>query len=179
MFTFFRRSADPIAVSEAHTPERKAARPLLATHLPRGAAMPSQSYIALCREGFARNPIAHRCVRLIAESAASVPLRSSDARAAKLLARGVPGRSAVETLESFYGYLQLGGNGFLETVLSGDAPIALITPTRHTENGPRRERAGHRLDASGRSEHAPFSARYGDGGLRLVSYALVQPAGRV
>ena len=126
MFTFFRRSADPIAVSEAHTPERKAARPLLATHLPRGAAMPSQSYIALCREGFARNPIAHRCVRLIAESAASVPLRSSDARAAKLLARGVPGRSAVETLESFYGYLQLGGNGFLETVLSGDAPIALI-----------------------------------------------------
>ena len=128
MFNPFRRSADPFVVpaSLSHPPERKAARPLLATHLPRTSGAPVQNYAALCREGFARNPIAHRCVRLIAESAASVPLRSSDARTAKLLNRGLPGRSAVETLESFYGYLQLGGNAYFETVLSGDEPIALI-----------------------------------------------------
>ncbi len=121
MFNPFRRSADPIVV-----PERKAAsRPLIAAHVHHGAAFASQDYTALCREGFARNPIAHRCVRLIAESAASVRLQANDPDVARVLNRGLPGSSAVETFEAFYGYLQVGGNGFLETVLSGDAPIAL------------------------------------------------------
>jgi len=131
MFNPFRRFADPFGVPDARPPantppERKAARPLLAPHLPRSSGAPSQDYATLCRDGFARNPIAHRCVRLIAESAASVPLRSSDAQLSRLLSRGLPGRSATETLESFYGYLQLGGNAFFEAVLSGDEPIALI-----------------------------------------------------
>lgn len=126
MFNPFRRlSADPFAVPNTHPPERKAARPLLAAQLPRHSGGLSHDYASLCRDGFARNPIAHRCVRLIAESAASVPLRSADPRLAKLMSRGLPGRSAVEMLESFYGYLQLGGNGFIEAVLSGDEPIAL------------------------------------------------------
>ncbi len=127
MFNLFRRPPGLFAVPDAQPPERKAARPLVAAQLPRRAGGLSQDYASLCRDGFARNPIAHRCVRLIAESAASVPLRSSDAQVTKLLTRSLPGRSAVETLESFYGYLQLGGNGFLETVLSGDTPIALLT----------------------------------------------------
>ena len=126
MFNPFRRSADLFALRGAHPPERKAARPLLATRLPQRSDAPVQNYAALCRDGFARNPIAHRCVRLIAESAASVPLRSSEPQLLKLLTRGLPGRSPVETLESFYGYLQLGGNAFFEAVLSGDDPIALI-----------------------------------------------------
>lgn len=126
MFNPFRRSADPFDVRDAQPPESKAARPLLAAHLPRSTTGPSQDYASLCREGFSRNPIAHRCVRLIAESAASVPLRSGDARVGALLTRGLPGRSGIETLEEFYGYLHLGGNAFLEAVLSGDDPIALI-----------------------------------------------------
>ena len=130
MFNPFRRppdrAADPIAVTSRDVPEAKAARPLLATSLPRALSAPSQNYAALCRDGFARNPIAHRCVRLIAESAASIPLRSTDAQASRLLARSLPDRTAVETLEAFYGYLQLGGTAFLEAVLSGDAPLALI-----------------------------------------------------
>ena len=130
MFNPFRRPADRKAVPATHIAESKAARPLLATHLPRSAQIfsqaPATNYASLCREGFARNPVAHRCVRLIAESAASVPLRVSDAAAARLIQRGLPGSSAVETFEAFYGYLQLGGNGFFETVLSGEQPIALI-----------------------------------------------------
>lgn len=130
MFNPFRRSADPIVV-----PERKsdvamadsgAARPLIATQLRHGATSTATDYATLCREGFARNPIAHRCVRLIAESAASVPLQTNDAQVDRVLSRGLPGSSAVETFEAFYGYLQVGGNGFLETVLNGDAPIALV-----------------------------------------------------
>ena len=122
MFNPFRRSVADHKV----VPEAKATRPLLAPHLPSSTHTPATNYTSLCREGFARNPVAHRCVRLIAESAASVPLRVSDAAAARLIQRGLPGSSAVETFEAFYGYLQLGGNGFFETVLSGEQPIALI-----------------------------------------------------
>jgi HK97 family phage portal protein len=127
MFNPFRRSADPAAVASSDVPEAKAARPLLATSLPPALSTPSHSYAALCRDGFTRNPIAHRCVRLIAESAASVPLRSSDERISRLLGRSLPGRSAIETLEAFYGYLQLGGTAFFEAVLSGEEPLALST----------------------------------------------------
>ena len=135
MFNPFRRPPDsvgapPLVVPNSQMPERmsekKAARPLLAAELPRAGHHPAADYASLCREGFARNPIAHRCVRLIAESAASVSLRVSDAAAARLLHRGVPGSSAAETFEAFYGYLQLGGTGFFEAVLSGDEPLALI-----------------------------------------------------
>ena len=135
MFNPFRRPPDsvgapPLVVPNSQMPERmsekKAARPLLAAELPRAGHHPAADYASLCREGFARNPIAHRCVRLIAESAASVSLRVSDAAAARLIRRGVPGSSAAETFEAFYGYLQLGGTGFFEAVLSGDEPLALI-----------------------------------------------------
>jgi len=126
MFNPFRRSADQKVVPANHINESKVARPLLASQLPRSAPTPASDYTSLCREGFARNPIAHRCVRLIAESAASVPMRVSEPSAARLIHRGLPGSSAVETFEAFYGYLQLGGNAFFETVLSGEQPIALI-----------------------------------------------------
>lgn len=130
MYNPFRRSADPIVVPAVQTPEIKSeqtgARPFLAAQIPRSTQAPAVNYAALCREGFARNPIAHRCVRLIAESAASVPFRVSDAAAARVIHRGLPGSSAVETFEAFYGYLQLGGNGFFESVLAGDQPIALV-----------------------------------------------------
>ncbi len=131
MFNPFRRPADPIVV-----PERKAqtatARPLLQSHIHQGQfqnqaqSSGSKTYAALCRDGFAGNPIAHRCVRLIAESAASVPLQATDPNATRVLGRGLPGTSAIETFEAFYGYLQVGGNGFFETVLSGETPIALV-----------------------------------------------------
>jgi HK97 family phage portal protein len=127
MFNLFRRSAGPLGVSASQLTEHKAARPLLAPQLPRSAHHASGAdYASLCREGFARNPVAHRCVRLIAESAASVPLKVSDPAAARVLGRGLPGTSAVESFEAFYGYLQLGGHAFFETVLGGDAPLALI-----------------------------------------------------
>ncbi len=160
MFNLFRRSAGPIAVAEPQPQphEHKAARPLLATHLPRSVNASPKNYAALCREGFARNPIAHRCVRLIAESAASVPLRSSDARVARLLSRGLPSRSAVETLESFYGYLQLGGDAFLETVLSGEEPIALIAhrpDTMQMGRDAKGQAAGWTQDVGGRTRRFP------------------------
>lgn len=131
MINPFRRSGGPLAVPAPPVSESKAARPLIAHQLRQAGSGTSRDYGALCREGFARNPVAHRCVRLIAESAASVPLQTSDVDTGRLLNRGLPGQSAIETFEAFYGYLQVGGNAFFEAVLSSnhlgtDTPIALI-----------------------------------------------------
>lgn len=124
MFNIFRSaSAAPLAV-----PESKSGQPLIALQLSNSASWTPQSYSALCREGFARNPVVHRCVRLISESAASVGLtvRSCETGAQSCLSRSVPGSSAVETLEAFYGYLQLSGTAYLKAVPGVDAPLALM-----------------------------------------------------
>ena len=123
---FRRAAASPLPV-----PEQKAARPLVALELRRQGQGTARDFGALCREGYARNPIAYRCVRLIAESAASVRLQANDPDVARVLSRGLPGQSAVETFEAFYGYLQVGGTAFLEAVLSPDLdgderPIAVV-----------------------------------------------------
>lgn len=83
---------------------------------------------AFAEEGFARNAIAYRCVRLIAEAAASAPLKVTpvDHPLAALLAQPNPEQTGVELLEAFFGRLQVAGNAYLEAVsLDGDAPREL------------------------------------------------------
>ena len=46
----------------------------VALHLQAEAAWTRRDYATLAREGFMKNPVVHRCVRLIAEAAAAVPL---------------------------------------------------------------------------------------------------------
>jgi len=90
---------------------------------------------AFAREGYARNAIAYRCVRLIAEAAASAPLRVGPANhpLARLLARPIPEQTGVELLESFFGHLQVSGNAFLEAASIEDAPpseLYVLRPDR-------------------------------------------------
>lgn len=82
-----------------------------------------RNYEALAREGFARNPVVYRCVRLIAEAAASVPLvvfeagrRSPNHPLMRLLERPNPEQGMPDLLEAFFGGLQTAGNGYLEAV---------------------------------------------------------------
>jgi HK97 family phage portal protein len=82
-----------------------------------------RNYEALAREGFARNPVAYRCVRLIAEAAASVPLvvfeagrRSPNHPLMRLLERPNSEQGLPDLLEAFFGALQTAGNGYLEAV---------------------------------------------------------------
>ncbi len=82
------------------------------------------SFARLAQEGYGGNPIAFRCVRLVAEAAASVPLRprrggvaaDADDPATALLQAPNPEQSGQELLETFFGHLQVGGNAFLEAV---------------------------------------------------------------
>ena len=83
-----------------------------------------RGFVSLCNEGFAKNPVVYRCVRLIAEAANRVPLtveeggkRLSDHPALKLLANPNPRQSGSELLEAVYAYLQTAGNAYLEAAM--------------------------------------------------------------
>ncbi len=84
---------------------------------------------ALTRDGYLRNAIAYRCIRLIAEAAASVPFTTQHEKAAALLRRPMPDVTTASFLETFYSELQLTGNAYVEAIrFSGEAsPVALQT----------------------------------------------------
>ena len=83
---------------------------------------------SLVRNGYEKNAIVYRCVRLISEAAASAPMRVLENGALlnahpllALLTRPNADQSGTELLENFYGYLQTAGNAYLEAVsIDGD-----------------------------------------------------------
>ncbi len=81
---------------------------------------------SLAREGFTKNPVVYRAVRMISEAAASVPLFLFDAGREiddhpllALLARPNPGACAPDLFEAFYGHLLVAGNAYVEAVSAG------------------------------------------------------------
>lgn len=83
-------------------------------------------YASLAREGYQKNAVAYRCIRMIAEAAASAPFavfvggaRDDDHPLAKLIRRPNPEQSGAELMEAVYGALQVSGNAYVEA--TGDA----------------------------------------------------------
>lgn len=87
----------------------RAERKLMAWHAPGRPVWPMRQAAAFAREGYAQNAVAYRCVRLIAEAAASAALKVGPARhpLARLLARPNPEQTGIELLESFFGHCML------------------------------------------------------------------------
>lgn len=128
-----KRSAMPEAQKASRT------GPLVAMHRTGEPLWTPRNYAALAREGYNRNPIVYRCVRLIAESAASAnwllyekgeerdehPLLS-------LLARPNSHQAQVELLEAFYGHLLVSGNAYVEAVAVGGVirELHILRPDR-------------------------------------------------
>jgi HK97 family phage portal protein len=82
-----------------------------------------RDYQALAREGYAKNPIAFRSVRMIAEAAANVPLllyegaREHDEHPLlALLRKPNPRQTGADLIEQLAGYLLVSGNAYLERV---------------------------------------------------------------
>jgi HK97 family phage portal protein len=83
-----------------------------------------RDYAALAREGFARNAVAYRCVRMIAEAAASLPwllyegaAEIDDHPMLALLARPNRRQAGAEFREALVGHLMVAGNAYIEAVV--------------------------------------------------------------
>jgi HK97 family phage portal protein len=108
---------------EMRAPERKQGLPMLAFHHPGRGLFGEAGGVALVRAGFHRNPVVHRCVRLIAESAANVPLAFTvdgaevmDHPAERLMERPNPRESGISLLDGVFTHLLLFGNAYLHLV---------------------------------------------------------------
>jgi len=81
----------------------------------------NRGFASLVNQGFAKNPVVYRCVRLIAETANRVPLvvrekgiKVDEHPLASLMARPNGRQSGGEMLEAVYAYLQTAGNAYLQ-----------------------------------------------------------------
>ncbi len=88
-----------------------------------------RNYAALAREGFAGNVIGYRCVRMVSEAAASVPLlfyvdgKEQETHPLKsLLQRPNPMQSGRELLETLHAQLLVAGNAYAELVTLDGQP---------------------------------------------------------
>src|SRR3954451_6608959 len=115
-------------------PEAKASRAgaVLAAYDAGRAVWTARDYAALAREGFQKNAIVHRAVRLVSEAAASLPLTLLDGGRAldghpllALLARPNRHEDGQRFLEGVYGHLMVSGNAYVEAVGLEGAPREL------------------------------------------------------
>jgi len=112
------------------SPERKASRTgrLIALEGSGRARWTPRDYAALTREGYAKNAIVYRAVRLIAESIGGVSFVLYDGAAERethplldLIARPNPRQDGATFLESVSAHLLLAGNAYVEAVsLAGE-----------------------------------------------------------
>ena len=132
---FFRRGAgDTVEVATA--PESKAS----ATGRVRGWGLGGRPVwsprdgASLTRAGYAGNPVVHRCVKMIAEASAALPLVLEDGMQRfeahpllRLIANPNPAQGRAELFEAIYGYLLLAGDAYVEAVApdEGGAPVEL------------------------------------------------------
>lgn len=111
----FARSAPEIKASQTGQ--------LIALQTAGRARWTPRDYAALTREGYLKNAIVHRAVRLVAENAASVSWLLYDGAAEHdkhplldLIARPNPRQDGAAFLESVFAHLQLAGNAYIEAV---------------------------------------------------------------
>ena len=97
--------------------EAKSHSPVMVALSQLGAARwGARSSEALMRDGYLSNAVAYRCIRLVAEAAASVPLETEHEGAGALVARPMPGEGCAELFCELYANVQLTGNAYLEAL---------------------------------------------------------------
>lgn len=128
-------------VSRTNVPETKQSRvaPMIALHMQGRPVWTPRDYAALADEGYRRNAVAYRCVRMIAEAAASLPwlLYDGDRELSAhplldLIERPNAGQSGADFFESWYSFLEVAGNAYMELVEVEGAPreLYVLRPDR-------------------------------------------------
>ncbi|MFC6487967.1 phage portal protein [Nitratireductor sp. GCM10026969] len=129
------------ASHEKHEKKEAGGYGFVAMHLQGEAAWSRRDYGALAREGFIRNPVAHRALRMIVEAAAAVPWLAYEGEAEldahpllDLLARPNTRQAGPSFMEALYGHLLLSGNAYVELVEAGTGAreMHLLRPDRVT-----------------------------------------------
>ncbi|OCW55763.1 phage portal protein [Hoeflea olei] len=136
-----------------------------------------RGYQALAREGFMRNPVAHRATRMIAEAAASVPWLVFDGGREQerhpvidLLNRPDPNGAGDGFFETLYGHLVLAGNAWVNPVDAGGrlAGLQLLRPDRmRVIEGPDGWPVAYEHQAGGRRQRFAVTPEEGPGLLHL------------
>jgi len=120
---------------------------MVSLHMTGAPCWTPRNYTNLAREGYAANPIAYRCVRSIADAAASIPLvlyegdrELREHPLLELLTRPNPLQAGQDLLGTAYGHLHIAGNAYLETVKAGDEvkELYVLRPDRMKVNPGRR-----------------------------------------
>lgn len=128
----FRRAAPP----EAKASRAQALVALLSGHRPQWTP---RDYGALAREGYLRNAVAHRCVRLVAQAVGEVRFTLAEGGReiaahplAELLARPNPRLTGAGLLEALAAHLMIAGNAYVEAVALGGAvrELHVLRPDR-------------------------------------------------
>jgi HK97 family phage portal protein len=131
----FRESTQPPAPAT----KSSATAPLIALHHTGQPVWSPRDYAGFAREGYARNPIVYRAVRMVSEAAASVPFHLFEGAARldphpllDLLARPNAECCGPDLLEDWYGYLLISGNAYMEAVSIGGAvrELHVLRPDR-------------------------------------------------
>ncbi len=148
--------------------ERKSAQSFMTLTALGAAQWSRRGFVSLAGEGYLRNPVVYRCVRLIADAAARVPLRVEEGGRRldahpllALLARPNPRLSGAELLEGVYAYLQTAGNAYLEAGTVDGAVRALyaLRPDRMRVNlGRDGYPVGYGYTAGGRTRQLKLDA---------------------
>ncbi len=108
--------------------EEKASRtgPLVALSSPGQPVWTPRDLNSLAREGFMKNAVVYRAVRMVAEAAASVKLTLTEGTRdldthplLDLIAQPNPAQGAADLMQAWYGHLLVAGNAYLEAVSLG------------------------------------------------------------
>ena len=116
----------PWKAGSVAVPEKKSGTGFVALHAAGEAHWTRRDFAALAREGFMKNPVVHRSVRLISETASAIPwvlYEGTDALDVHpllgLLERPNQRQAGAGFLETLYGHLLLSGNAYVEMISAG------------------------------------------------------------
>jgi HK97 family phage portal protein len=162
--------------------EKAMCSPFIALSLAGRASWSPRNYAALAREGVMANAIAYRCVRMIAEGAASVPWLLYEGASEleshpllSLLAAPNAREDGRALFERWYAHLQCAGNAYLEALMLEGSPreLHVLRPDRvKAVAGPRGWPAAYTYTVD---NHTTTIAPLGDGFLPLLHATLFHP----
>ncbi len=143
-----------------------------------------RDYASFAKEGYAENAVVFRCVRMIAEAAASVPWRlfEKDRKLdthplLDLLGKPNPHQGAASWLEDLYAYLHVAGNAYVEAVEARGSVRELYTlrPDRmKVVPGPHGWPQGFEYHVDGRT--VIFEPQGADGFMPVLHLKMFHPA---